>query len=213
MKLIYIGDPMCSWCYGFGQSLDAALAALPGLRLEIVVGGVRNRSTEVLDEAGKQFRLAHWERVKALTGLPFNRTAFLAREGFVYDTEPVCRAVVAARRLAGAEPLLPVFRALQHAFYVEGRDTTDALTLSEIVATALQAMQYPAVTEAMLALMRDPAIVAETQAEIRRARALGVRSFPTLLVDCEGGPEVVGGFLDAEALIARLRELGAGSAP
>lgn len=210
MKLIYIGDPMCSWCYGFGKSLDAALAALPGLALEIVVGGVRNRSTELLDEAGKQFRLAHWERVKALTGLPFNRTAFLAREGFIYDTEPVCRAVVAARRLAGTEPLLTVFRALQHAFYVDGRDTTDVLTLSEVAATALQAMQYPSATEAMLALMRDPAIVAETQAEIRRARTLGARSFPTLLLDRGGVPQTVGGFLDAEALIMRLRELGAG---
>ncbi len=210
MKLIYIGDPMCSWCYGFGKSLAAALAALPGLQLEIVVGGVRNRSTELLDEAGKQFRLAHWERVEALSGLPFNRQAFVARDGFVYDSEPVCRAVVAARRLVGAEPLLSVFRALQHAFYVDGRDTTDVLTLSEVAATALQAMHYPAATEAMLALMRDPAIVAETQAEIRRARTLGARSFPTLLVDRGGVPETVGGFLNAEALIARLRELGAG---
>jgi putative protein-disulfide isomerase len=203
---------MCSWCYGFGKSLDAALAALPGLALEIIVGGVRNRSTELLDEAGKQFRLAHWERVKALTGLPFNRTAFLAREGFIYDTEPACRAVVAVRRLVGAEPLLTVFRALQHAFYAEGRDTTDVLTLSEVAATALQSMQYPAATEAMLALMHDPAVIAETQTEIRRARALGARSFPTLLVDRGGAVETVGGFLDAEALIARLRELGAGGA-
>lgn len=209
MKLIYIGDPMCSWCYGFGKSLDAALAALPDLELEIVVGGVRNRSTELLDEAGKQFRLAHWERVEALSGLPFNRQAFLAREGFIYDTEPVCRAVVAARRLAGAEPLLSVFRALQHAFYVDGRDTTDVRTLSEVAATALQAMHYPAATEAMLALMRDPAIVAETQAEIRRARALGARSFPTLLVDRGSTVETVEGFLDAEGLIARLREMRA----
>ncbi len=209
MKLIYIGDPMCSWCYGFGKSLDAALAAQPDVELEIVVGGVRNRSTELLDEAGKQFRLAHWERVEALSGLPFNRQAFLAREGFIYDTEPVCRAVVAARRLAGSEPLLSIFRALQHAFYVDGRDTTDVLTLSEIVATALQAMQYSSATEAMLALMRDPAVVAETQTEIRRARALGARSFPTLLVDRGSTVETVEGFLDAEGLIARLREMRA----
>lgn len=211
MKLIYIGDPMCSWCYGFGKSLAAALVTLPGLALEIVVGGVRNRSTERLDDAGKQFRLAHWERVEALSGLPFNREAFLAREGFVYDTEPICRAVVAARRLAGAGPLLSVFRALQYAFYVDGRDTTDELTLSEVAATALQALPYPAATEAMLALMRDPAVVAETQAEIRRARALGARSFPTLLIERGGTQQTVGGFLDPEALMARLRELGAGS--
>lgn len=24
--LVYVGDPMCSWCYGFGPRLDALLA-------------------------------------------------------------------------------------------------------------------------------------------------------------------------------------------
>ena len=54
MKLIYIGDPMCSWCYGFGKELSALLERLPDLQLEIVVGGVRAGATGVLDEAGKR---------------------------------------------------------------------------------------------------------------------------------------------------------------
>ena len=125
MKLVYVGDPMCSWCYGFGKELAQLRAALPALELEIVVGGLRAGGTEILDDAAKQFRLQHWARVEAASGLPFNREALLARQGFVYDTEPVCRAVVAARRLAPQSDLLAVFRALQHAFYAEGRDTTD----------------------------------------------------------------------------------------
>src|SRR4051812_16092040 len=118
MKLIYVGDPMCSWCYGFGKELSTVLEAEPSLQLEIVVGGLRAGGTEVLDAAGKQFRLTHWARVEAASGLPFNRDALMAREGFVYDTEPICRAVVAARRLGPEAPLLDVFRALQRAFYV-----------------------------------------------------------------------------------------------
>ena len=39
-----------------------------------------------------------WTRVGAATGQPFD-FSFLDREGFVYDTEPACRAVVTARRL------------------------------------------------------------------------------------------------------------------
>ena len=38
MNLIYIGDPMCSWCYGFAAPLDALLADPQGaapLQLEI----------------------------------------------------------------------------------------------------------------------------------------------------------------------------------
>jgi len=59
MKLIYIGDPMCSWCYGFGKELSEVMQSLPELRLEIVVGGLRACATDVLDDAGKRFRLAH----------------------------------------------------------------------------------------------------------------------------------------------------------
>ena len=125
MQLIFVGDPMCSWCYGFGKELSAVLQARPDLPLQIVVGGLRAGGSEVLDEAGKQFRLTHWARVEAASGLPFNREALMARKGFVYDTEPICRAVVAARNIAPEAPLLDVFRALQHAFYVDGLDTTD----------------------------------------------------------------------------------------
>jgi putative protein-disulfide isomerase len=65
-----------------------------------VVGGLRAGATDVLDDAGKQFRLLHWARVEAASGLPFNREGLMVRENFVYDTEPICRAVVTARILA-----------------------------------------------------------------------------------------------------------------
>jgi putative protein-disulfide isomerase len=139
MKLIYVADPMCSWCYGFGKEMTALTAAHPELPLEIIVGGVRAGATDVLDNAGKQFRLGHWERVEQNSGLPFNRAAFLALEKFVYDTEPICRAVVTARRLAPEADLLAVFRALQRAFYVDGRDTTDGSVLASAGAAALTA--------------------------------------------------------------------------
>src|SRR5881392_585632 len=51
MNLIYIADPMCSWCYGFGKSMDALLAQ-PGefapLQLALVMGGLRPYTTETL---------------------------------------------------------------------------------------------------------------------------------------------------------------------
>lgn len=50
-SLVYVGDPMCSWCYGFGQELSKALAQRLEMRLDIVTGGLRAGGTEVLDEA------------------------------------------------------------------------------------------------------------------------------------------------------------------
>lgn len=130
--LIYFADPMCSWCYGFGPELDSLLRERPQLRVELVMGGMRPYTNE---EATPELRVTiagHWEQVARESGLPFNDAA-LARDGFVYDTEPACRAVVIVR---GREPgrALPYFRRVQQAFHLEGRDVTDALVLADLAA-------------------------------------------------------------------------------
>jgi len=208
MQLVYVGDPMCSWCYGFGKELSTVLAAEPELSLEIVVGGLRAGGTEVLDAAGKQFRLAHWARVEAASGLPFNREALMARQDFVYDTEPICRAVVAARILAPDAPLLDVFRALQRAFYVDGLDTTDPATLARVTAQALTELGTPMTTEQVLQTYRSPTTIQETRDDFRKARALGISSFPALLmrVDDSYYP-VTPGYASAGEIMANIEAL------
>jgi len=210
MQLVYVGDPMCSWCYGFGKELSTVLAAEPGLPLEIVVGGLRAGGTDVLDAAGKQFRLAHWARVEAASGLPFNREALMAREGFVYDTEPVCRAVVAARSLAPDAPLLDVFKALQRAFYVDGLDTTDPATLARVTADALAGAGFETSAEDVLQRFLSPATIHETREDFRKARALGINSFPALLMKVDDAyHRVTPGYASAAEVlrsVAALRE-------
>jgi len=202
MKLLYVGDPMCSWCYGFGKEMTELMAMHPGLDLEIIVGGVRAGATDVLDQAGKEFRLGHWARVEAQSGLPFNRAALMARENFVYNTEPICRAVVAARKLAPQADLLAVFRALQHAFYVDGRDTTNGRVLAEVVASQLQLD-----VETVLRTWEDSDTIVQTKADFVRARALGVRSFPALLLDTDQGIlEISGGYAHAAQLHQQLQK-------
>jgi putative protein-disulfide isomerase len=206
MKLIYVGDPMCSWCYGFGKEMTELANMHPDLLLEIIVGGVRAGATDILDDSGKQFRLAHWERVEQNSGLPFNRAALLARENFVYDTEPVCRAVVAARQIAPEANLLDVFRALQHGFYVDGRDTTSGRELAEIAAAALQEQGYDVSPDAFWNVWRAPETVTATRADFVRARALGVRSFPALLLETgDSIVEVSPGYAHAKQLDQQLR--------
>jgi len=206
MKLIYVGDPMCSWCYGFGKEMTSLVEQHPRLPLEIVVGGVRAGATDILDQQGKQFRLEHWARVEESSGLPFDRAAFVARENFVYDTEPACRAVVTARRLVPQANLLALFRAVQHAFYAEGRDTTDGAVLSAVAVAALHADGHAVGLEGFHAEWRSHAAIVETRADFQRARRLGVRSFPALLLDTGAGiVDVSAGYAHAQVLDMRLR--------
>lgn len=186
MKLVFVGDPMCSWCYGFGKELGALADRHPELSVSILVGGVRAGATDLLDDTGKQFRLGHWARVEENSGLPFNRKAFMARENFVYDTEPICRAVVTARQLAPEAKQLQVFKSLQRAFYADGRDTTNAEVLADIAVADLQEQGFAVDKAAYLAAFNDPATIAATGTEFSYVRSLGIFSFPQLLLEVDG---------------------------
>src|SRR3990167_3885978 len=106
-RLLYVMDPMCSWCWGFAPVLAALAeqAAAAGVPMHLVVGGLRKEQA-ALDPAGRVRILAHWQAVNASTGQMFNFNEGLP-EGLVYDTEPACRAFVTARRPASYLALPP----------------------------------------------------------------------------------------------------------
>lgn len=208
MKLIYVADPMCSWCYGFGKELSALTERHPDLALEIVAGGLRAGGTEQLDDAGKRFRLGHWARVEAESGLPFNREGFLARKNFVYDTEPICRAFVTARLVAPHVNLLSVFRAIQRGFYIDALDTTDGKVLSALTAQALLDAGYSIDAAAFYQQWASPETIDATKADFARTKDLRVQSFPALFFEHEGHVQALGsGYAKAEELDAMLRPM------
>ncbi len=210
MKLVLVADPMCSWCYGFGKEMTALQQRHPELSLEIVLGGLRAGATDVLDEDGKRFRLTHWAKVEQASGLPFNREGLMARQGFVYDTEPVCRAVVAARILAPEADLLAVFRAFQHAFYVDALDTTDGTVLAKVGADALTAAGFPVTADEFLAMWLKKSTIEAAAADFAKARAIGVQSFPTLFLEQDGTLRRVGaGYAHVDSLEQDLNALRA----
>ena len=132
-EIILFADPMCSWCWGFSPVIGAIDVAY-GERapVSVVVGGLRPGTTWAMDEAAKRTVRHHWEQVGAATGQPFwFWFDFFERQGFVYDTEPACRAMVTGRTLK-PEATLGYLDALHRAFYVDGRDVTGAVKAGTI---------------------------------------------------------------------------------
>lgn len=127
-QLIYIADPMCSWCWGFAPQL-AKLQSHFGGRLSIIpiMGGLRPGHRDPMTEELKTAVRSHWIHVAEATGQRFDY-GFFDRHGYIYDTEPACRAVVAVRTIQ-PEVSLMYFGAVQQAFYVEGRDVTQTSEL------------------------------------------------------------------------------------
>lgn len=201
-SLLYVADPMCSWCYGFAPSLRAVQARWPELPLKLLLGGLRP-SGEPLDAALRAKLQHHWDEVATRSGQPFS-PAGLAREGWLYTTEPACRAVVVVR--AGDPALAPaMFHAIQTAFYAEGRDVSDAAVLGDLAA-GLGLARAAFERDFMDAAAREA-----TAADFATAQRLGVRGFPTLaLVQGDQGRLLAPGWLAPQELVARVEQALAG---
>jgi putative protein-disulfide isomerase len=203
-RLIYIADPMCSWCYGFGPELTTLLSGLPDTQLELIVGGLRAYNTEVMDDELKTTLLSHWEKVAETSGLPFSDKA-LSRDGFVYDTEPACRAVVATGLLA-PQAALDVFHAIQRGFYADGLDTTTGNVLASITVKVLRDSGFDIDEEGFLETFDSDEAKAATQADFTQTQRWGVQGFPTLVLEHAGELHLVtSGFVRTEVLVDRLQ--------
>ena len=196
-ELVYVGDPMCSWCWGFVPCLHAMEARLP-IPLRVVVGGLRpGPSAELVDDRMATFLEGCWTSVEAASGQPFDR-APLRRRGWKYDTELPCTAVVGVRSLAPAQALA-FFERLQRAFYAEDVDVTDPGVYAGLVEGLVP---DPAGFAAELAA---GAWKEETWAEFAWARQMGVSGYPTVLLRSgETWQVVTRGFMPADKLIPGL---------
>ena len=173
-RLIYFSDPMCSWCWGFAPVMEA-LRARHGERLPVrlILGGLAVGATEALDEAGKGKIREHWRHVAELAGQPFD-FGFFERDGFVYDTEPACRAAVAARRLT-AKRAIDFLSHLHRGFYGRNEDITDRDTLLAL------AEDFGLDRGTFAAEFDSVETHEETLADFRITRKTGIDGYPALL--------------------------------
>jgi putative protein-disulfide isomerase len=207
-RLVYFADPMCSWCYGFAPAITAIAERFEDrMPLQLVMGGLRAGNTVAMRPEDKDTIRDAWTRVGAATGQPFD-FSFLDREGFVYDTEPACRAVVTARRLL-PRLALPFMARIQQAFYAEGRDMTSAEEIADVADEA--GFDRGEFSDAFLA----PDTRNETFRDFLAAQELGIRGFPTLIAGSEdkGYALVTNGYRPLDDLLDPLERWWAAGAP
>lgn len=178
-RLIYVMDPMCSWCWGFAPVMQALIeqAQARGVGAELIVGGLRRERT-AMDQPARERTASYWRAVHEASGQPFNFAAGLP-DGLVYDTEPACRALVAARGF-DAKSGWKLAGLIQRAFYVEGRNVTLPPELVELAEAA-------GISRSEFADRFDSQAVRNaTAADFDWARNLGIAGFPTLLAEHDG---------------------------
>jgi len=208
MNLIYVGDPMCSWCYGFAAPLDELLADPQGtapLQLALVMGGLRPFTTEPIAPARADELVGHWHHVAQASGQPFVDAPNTAmhQPGFIYDTEPASRATVAVRSL-WPQQVWRYFKAVQHAFYAEGRNVVEPAVLAD-VAEQLGLPRTEFANAFASQAMRDA-----TLQDFQQSQAWGIRGFPTLVAEHGDHLHLVGsGFMPIATLRDKLAAVAA----
>ena len=206
-ELVYIGDPMCTWCWGMAP----VVARLPdyceqrGAAFSIVAGGLAPGGGYRWDERFKTFLRDEWVHVGKSTGQPF-AFGLLERDHFNYDTEPACRAVVVARSMLAerdrnARILADFFAALQRRFFF---DNLDPATLEFYRDPSAQVgLDF----ETFIKRFQGDEARQDVQRDFRLNRSWGVRGFPSFaLLRGDAVDVIASGYVDLSALDERVRQ-------
>ncbi|MFD2999090.1 DsbA family protein [Pontibacter toksunensis] len=200
LHLIYVVDPMCSWCYGFAPVIKKIVTEQEDtMQFKLVMGGLRPGTEQPLDEQMKASIEQHWQDVEKVSGQPIDYT-FFEREKFIYDTEPGCRAVVTVRYLK-PEAEFEMLEEVQSAFYAKNQDVTNENVLAAI------AGKFDIEAEAFLERFNSEEMKEKTQQDFIIARHLQANAFPSLyLLNGTSVHLLSRGYRTYDGMVAHLRK-------
>ena len=174
--LIYVHDPMCSWCWGFTRARQNLFSRLPpGIEIVRLLGGLAADTDEPMPASTRRYVQETWKAIEQkIPGTRFN-FEFWDKCRPRRSTYPACRAVIAARQQGDQYDEAMTAR-IQQAYYLEARNPSETETLVELAAElGLDERRFA--KELHSALTNDTLIK-----EIQMAAGMQVDSMPTLVL-------------------------------
>ena len=202
LKVYYVLDPMCSWCWAFRNSWLNLLEVMPDdVEVKYVLGGLAPDSDAPMPTEMRQTLQQVWAAISARTGTEFNMD-FWAENTPRRSTYPACRAVIAASRMQpGALP--DMVYAIQQAYYLKARNPSDPEVLAEC------ARSIGLDTGEFLQELTSDNVDRDFQNNLQLSRLMGVQGFPAVVavLQEEGQPKpayypVVLGYCDPDTLVS-----------
>jgi putative protein-disulfide isomerase len=180
-ELIFVLDPMCSWCWGFAPVIEALLKReSESYQFSLVVGGLRTKGEMPWNKTSKEYLKGHWKQVSQKTGQAFSDGLF-EKEHFEYDTYPACKAVVTVRELFGMQSAFSYLHTIQEAFYTRSQDITNP----DILEVLLKDMGLD--SRAFKTFFESERAQVLMEHDFAKARSMGANAFPSIVrIDEEG---------------------------
>ena len=212
MRITYLFDPLCGWCYGGGPALEQ-LASHADIELTLAPTGLfAGEGARPMDAALAAFAWQNDQRISRLTGRVFSETyrqrILDAAPGAMFDSAPATLGVVAVG-IREPHREFEALEALQRARYVDGRENTTLEAVAGILddagfAEAAGRIRTP--NDELLTAYRHRIETARSE-----MTSFAARGVPALLVGDGAARRLLpstalfGGF---EALTAQLQALG-----
>jgi len=198
--LIYIGDPMCSWCYGFAPELAKTIDHFDDkVQLRLVMGGLRPYNKEHINTM-KEFLKEHWEHVHAASGQVFDY-GILDDPEFIYDTEPPSRAVLVVRHM---NPNLEMnfFKDVQEMFYAQNKHTGIAKNYYPLLD------KYKLDRKAFTKAFDSDEVKLLIEEDFDVANDMNIRGFPSLVLLQDGKYTLItNGYSKSDDLVKKIEKL------
>jgi len=193
-ELIFVIDPMCSWCWGFHPVMEELHQKhADRYKFSLVVGGLRTSGQMAWNVQNKDYLSQNWNAVAKKTGQPFSHT-LLNKPTFDYDTYPACKALVTIRELWGDQASFEYLSRIQEAFYKNGQDITSLDVLMSYVTQD---------KEAFLDFFKSQRAELLMQHDFSKARSMGANSFPSVVkIDEDGHMLCINGYRSVEEILA-----------
>ncbi len=207
--LIYVHDPMCSWCWGYQPVLGQIRQALEGkLAIVDLVGGLAPDTDELMPELMQTQIASYWRKIEEQLGTQFDHS-FWQKNQPRRATYPACRAVLAAKRQSykglNEQDLARVMTlAIQQAYYLRAMNPSDEDILLQL------ADELGFDFDQFLKDFESESIHKELLNEIEFARSIGGNSFPSwFLKQGNQYTPIPVDYESAHASLARVSELRA----
>ncbi len=174
-SLIYVHDPMCSWCWGFKTAWDTLASELSeNINTRLLLGGLAPDSDEPMPVSMQQTLRQTWKHIEyVVPGTHFNHE-FWTTNRPRRSTWPSCRAILAARaqNVAFEQPMIT---AIQRAYYQQALNPSDKDTLVSL-AVSIGCDQQQFSDD-----LNSDEIRKQLNREIEQAMQLGIQGFPSLV--------------------------------
>lgn len=179
MKIYYVYDPLCVFCYGFSPLIHKLYKKYSDrIDFELLPGGlwIDDNVKHVTPQVAANLRKAS-EKVSNMSGKAFGEAFYkLLDTDHVFDSFAGSKAMATITDMKLKDPF-DYLNLIYESTFINGKDSNDINEYSKAAETLN--MNSDLFTSSYL----DEEMIEKTYSLIKKAKELGVKSFPTVLVE------------------------------